>query len=47
LSKIEEVAGTALYETRRKDTLDTIKKKDMKLSEIELILEKEINPNLR
>jgi len=42
LSKIEEVAGTALYETRRLETLDTLKKKEMKLNEIEIIISKDI-----
>ena len=46
LSKIEEAAGTALYETWRQDTLSTLEKKDLKLKEIDYILEKEINPNL-
>ncbi len=46
LSKIEEVAGTALYETRRLETLDTLKKKEMKLNEIEIIISKDIQPNL-
>lgn len=46
LSKIEEVAGTALYETRRQETLETIKKKDLKLQEIDIIINSDINPNL-
>jgi structural maintenance of chromosome 2 len=34
LSKIEEAAGTALYETRRTETINTLEKKESKLREI-------------
>ncbi len=46
LSKIEEVAGTALYETWWVETLETIKKKELKLQEIDMIIKNDINPNL-
>lgn len=37
LSKIEEAAGTALYETWRTETISTLEKKENKLKEIEEI----------
>lgn len=46
LSKIEEAAGTALYESKRLETLSTLDKKELKLKEINMIIEKDINPNL-
>lgn len=46
LSKIEESAGTALYETRRKETVSALNKKDIKLKEIDYLLEKQIQPDL-
>ena len=46
LGLIEEAAGTSLYQHKREQALNHIKKKDMKLAEIENILSTDVNPKL-
>ena len=46
LGLIEEAAGTSLYQHKREQALNHIKKKDMKLAEIDNILKTEVNPKL-
>ena len=44
LGLIEEAAGISLYQTKKDQTIALMKKKDMKLQEINRILEQEVNP---
>jgi structural maintenance of chromosome 2 len=46
LGLIEEAAGISLYQRKKDDTLNLIKKKDNKLIEIDKILSEEVNPQL-
>ncbi|XP_063695343.1 structural maintenance of chromosomes protein 2-like [Bolinopsis microptera] len=46
LSMIEEAAGTSLYESKKQSALKTIEKKDNKLTDINKILDEELNPTL-
>jgi structural maintenance of chromosome 2 len=46
LGLIEESAGISLYQTKKEQTINLIKKKDAKLVEINKILEEEVNPSL-
>jgi structural maintenance of chromosome 2 len=44
LGLIEEAAGISLYQAKKAQTLELIKKKDIKLQEIEKILTEDVNP---
>ncbi|KAL0224098.1 hypothetical protein P9112_003488 [Eukaryota sp. TZLM1-RC] len=46
LEMIGEAAGTRMYETRRKQTLATLNKKEAKLREIDELMETRIQPHL-
>lgn len=46
LGLIEEAAGISLYQSKKEQTRNLIKKKDAKLEEIKKILEEEVNPQL-
>jgi structural maintenance of chromosome 2 len=46
LGLIEEAAGTSLYQHKRDDALNRIKKKELKLQEIDSILRQEVTPKL-
>lgn len=46
LGLIEEAAGISLYQNKKEQTMQLIKKKDNKLQEINKILEDEVNPQL-
>lgn len=46
LGLIEEAAGISLYQTKKEQTLALIKKKDLKLQEINKILDEEVSPQL-
>jgi structural maintenance of chromosome 2 len=44
LSLIEEACGTSMYVKKRQETLDIIKKKELKIGEIMRILDEEVKP---
>ncbi len=46
LGLIEEAAGISLYQSKKEQTMALIKKKDMKLLEINKLLDEEVNPKL-
>lgn len=46
LSMIEEAAGTRMYETKKAASLQTMEKKSVKMTEIDRMLEEEIQPTL-
>ncbi|EGG18907.1 structural maintenance of chromosome protein [Cavenderia fasciculata] len=46
LSLVEEAAGTRMFEQKKKSALDTIAKKELKLIEINRILNEEVTPKL-
>ncbi|KAH8584136.1 condensin complex component SMC2 [Cryptosporidium sp. chipmunk genotype I] len=46
LSMVEEAAGTRMYETKKQQSLKLIEKKDIKLEEINRMLEEDIIPKL-
>ena len=46
LGMIEEAAGTSLYQTKREQAENHIRKKELKLQEINNILTKEVTPKL-
>jgi structural maintenance of chromosome 2 len=46
LGMVEEAAGTRMYETKRVAALKTMEKKQLKLNELQTILEEEITPTL-
>ncbi|KAF7459331.1 structural maintenance of chromosomes protein 2-1-like [Cryptosporidium felis] len=46
LSMVEEAAGTRMYETKKQQSLKLIEKKDIKLGEINRMLEEDIIPKL-
>ena len=46
LGLIEEAAGTSHFKKKREEALAQISKKDMRLAEIESIIEKEVAPKL-
>ena len=46
LGMLEEAAGTRMYETKKQQAMKTIVKKDLKVAEINKILEEEITPTL-
>eukprot|EP00594_Rhizosolenia_setigera_P004849 CAMPEP_0178942312 /NCGR_PEP_ID=MMETSP0789-20121207/1921_1 /TAXON_ID=3005 /ORGANISM="Rhizosolenia setigera, Strain CCMP 1694" /LENGTH=283 /DNA_ID=CAMNT_0020621701 /DNA_START=40 /DNA_END=888 /DNA_ORIENTATION=- len=46
LGMVEEAAGTRMYENKRKAALKTIDKKQLKVDELNKILEEEITPTL-
>ena len=46
LGLIEEAAGISLYQSKKAQTLELIRKKDTKLQEIEKIITEDVNPQL-
>jgi structural maintenance of chromosome 2 len=46
LGMVEEAAGTRMYETKRVAALKTMEKKQLKLDELQTILDEEITPTL-
>jgi len=46
LGMIEEAAGTRMFETKKQSALRTIEKKDVKLQQIQTVLDEEIIPTM-
>jgi structural maintenance of chromosome 2 len=46
LGMIEEAAGTRMFETKKRKALETIEKKETKLTEINRVVDEDITPRL-